>query len=293
LSQKNNNRARLSRPIIIDKIGVFGHFGGTMDRLANSAAGSRDALKLPAIVIIERRVLARTSILSILARAFPEFEIVDVATTLDLNLASEKDICLVALDIENNPISDPCVESDLAAIVRAFPKVPVALLSNRDDEGTALAAIRRGVRGFFSTSIPLEVAIAGLRLVLAGGVYRPLPIDTRTNEGAGLEAILKTCEAPMTRPTGGELNDFERIADRRSVIDLTPRERQVLAVLELGLPNKLIAAKLNLSENTVKMHIQHIMRKMSARNRTEVVLLCRGRLSRNNEPTLAYEFVSS
>jgi DNA-binding NarL/FixJ family response regulator len=58
----------------------------------------------------------------------------------------------------------------------------------------------------------------------------------------------------------------------KTMIDLTPREQQVLAALKLGLPNKLIAVKLNLSENTVKMHIQHIMRKCSAHNRTEAVL---------------------
>jgi DNA-binding NarL/FixJ family response regulator len=52
----------------------------------------------------------------------------------------------------------------------------------------------------------------------------------------------------------------------------------VLAELELGLPNKLIAAKLKLSENTVKMHVQHIMRKCAARNRTEAVLRLSGRL---------------
>jgi DNA-binding NarL/FixJ family response regulator len=61
--------------------------------------------------------------------------------------------------------------------------------------------------------------------------------------------------------------------------DLTPREQHVLAALKLGLPNKLIAIRLNLSENTVKMHIQHIMRKCSARNRTEAVLRCSGWLS--------------
>jgi DNA-binding NarL/FixJ family response regulator len=64
------------------------------------------------------------------------------------------------------------------------------------------------------------------------------------------------------------------------MIDLTPREQHVLAGLELGLPNKLIAARLSLSENTVKMHIQHIMRKCSAHNRTEAVLRCNGRLPR-------------
>ena len=45
------------------------------------------------------------------------------------------------------------------------------------------------------------------------------------------------------------------------MVDLTPREHHVLEALKLGLPNKLIAVRLNLSENTVKMHIQHIMRK--------------------------------
>ena len=56
------------------------------------------------------------------------------------------------------------------------------------------------------------------------------------------------------------------------MVDLTPREQHVLEALQLGLPNKLIAVRLNLSENTVKMHIQRIMRKCSAHNRTEAVL---------------------
>jgi DNA-binding NarL/FixJ family response regulator len=63
------------------------------------------------------------------------------------------------------------------------------------------------------------------------------------------------------------------------MVNLTPREQQVLAELKLGLPNKLIAVKLNRSENTVKMHIQHIMRKCFAHNRTEAVLRWSERLS--------------
>ena len=47
------------------------------------------------------------------------------------------------------------------------------------------------------------------------------------------------------------------------MVDLTPREQHVLEALQLGLPNKLIAVRLKLSENTVKMHIQRIMRKCS------------------------------
>jgi len=48
----------------------------------------------------------------------------------------------------------------------------------------------------------------------------------------------------------------------QTTADLTPREQHVLAELKLGLPTNLIAVRLNLSENTVEMQIQHIMRKM-------------------------------
>jgi DNA-binding NarL/FixJ family response regulator len=128
--------------------------------------------------------------------------------------------------------------------------------------------MQRGVRGFLSTSLPIEIAIAGLRLVLVGGVYRPLPV-AGMNRGPDFEA-------PDAR--GLARTYLVNEGAGRRVTDLTPREQQVLAELELGLPNKLIAAKLNLSESTVKMHIQHIMRKCAAHNRTEAVLRWRGRL---------------
>jgi len=153
-------------------------------------------------------------------------------------------------------------------------------LSNRDDEATASAAMQRGVRGFFPTSIPVEVAIAGLRLVLAGGVYRPLPIMGQ-NDAPSLKTISAYSGAHELSGIH-EGNGATAILPERAMIDLTPREQHVLAALELGLPNKLIAVKLNLSENTVKMHIQHILRKCSAHNRTEAVLRWSGRLSGHN-----------
>ncbi len=251
-----------------------------MDNLANPA--ERDGtLKSSVIVIIERHLLARTCILSILKKELAGFEIVEMATTDDLDRALARDVCLVVLDIGDKPIHDPCVENDLANLTRSFSSAPVALLSYRNDEATVSAAIWRGARGFFPTSIPVEVAIAGLRLVLAGGVYRPLSIDAETNEASSFVAMLNTCAGSLAPACNYEVNGTVR--DMTSIMaGLTPREKHVLAALELGLPNKLIASKLNLSENTVKMHIQHIMRKCSARNRTEAVLRCSGRLSHSN-----------
>lgn len=62
----------------------------------------------------------------------------------------------------------------------------------------------------------------------------------------------------------------------RSPIDsvgLTPRERQVLDLIAEGLPNKVIASRLDISEHTVKFHINAILNKLGAQSRTEAVTL--------------------
>ncbi|NGO52215.1 response regulator transcription factor [Mesorhizobium camelthorni] len=60
---------------------------------------------------------------------------------------------------------------------------------------------------------------------------------------------------------------------KKTNVAFTERERQVLATLLRGLPNKVIASELNLSPNTVKSHISRIMQKLHAKNRTEAVVL--------------------
>jgi DNA-binding NarL/FixJ family response regulator len=255
-----------------------------MDDLTNPALLLHGSRKSPVLVIIEHNMLARTCMLGILRSELTGFEIVEMATTSDLSGVSERDVRLVVLNIGDRPVVDPSIEDELTLLERSCPNASIALLSSRDDE--ASAAMQRGVRGFFPTSIPVEVAIAGLRLVLAGGVYRPLPILKEIGT-PGLDTT-RICteftkEAVIHCASGAPVGEI-----RKPMIDLTPREQHVLAGLELGLPNKLIAARLSLSENTVKMHIQHIMRKCSAHNRTEAVLRCSGRL-----PRLALSQVSS
>jgi Response regulator containing a CheY-like receiver domain and an HTH DNA-binding domain len=239
-----------------------------------SAERLNEALQLPVLALIEPLTLTRTCMMSILRQELASIEIVDMATTRSLDDMSTRDIRLVTLSIGDKPLDDPAVEDDLTLIAQCCLNASIALISNRDDEATALAAMQRGVRGFFPTSLPIEVAVAGLRLVLAGGGYRPLPI-IELSKTPGLEQSYSRALASAYSTNG------DKSAADLSTSDFTPREQQVLTELELGLPNKLIAAKLNLSENTVKMHIQHIMRKCAARNRTEAVLRWSGRLSGN------------
>jgi len=241
-----------------------------MEDIANLAEPINGSQNLPMIVIIDDQVLARTSIVNILKRELTGYEIVEMTTTSGLGFLSERDVRLIAFDIGNKQIADPAVEDRLAYLEESFPNASIAVLSRRADEATASAAMQRGVRGFFPTSIAFEVALAGLRLILAGGVYRPLPI-IRQNEATTVK-VLSDYTGASESPVAHRSNGHANIIPERTMADLTPREQHVLAALKLGLPNKLIAVRLNLSENTVKMHIQHIMRKCSARNRTEAVL---------------------
>ena len=251
-----------------------------MDDIACSAEPVNGSQEAQVLVIIEHQVLARTCILSILKRELAEFEIVEMATTGGLNWLSGRDVRLIALNIGDREITDPSIEADLASLAEFCPNACVALVSNRDDEATASAAMQRGVHGFFPTSLPVERVVAGLRLVLAGEVYFPLPV-VRQNETSNLKMVASNICAPDL-PAIHQSNRATGIVPAKTMVGLTPREQQVLAALKLGLPNKLIAAKLSLSENTVKMHIQHIMRKCSAHNRTEAVIRWSERLSGHN-----------
>jgi len=260
----------------------FSELGDIMDDPINLAELAQGSQNSPVLVIIEQHVLARTCILNILKRELTGFEIVEMATTSSLNWLSGRDIRLIALNIGDKQITDPSIEDSLALLAESCPKASVAVLSNRDDDATASAAMQRGVRGFFPTSIPVEVAIAGLRLVLAGGVYRPLPIVGQ-NGASSLKSISECPDAPELFGTN-EGNGATRIVPEKAMVDLTPREQHVLEALQLGLPNKLIAVRLNLSENTVKMHIQRIMRKCSAHNRTEAVVRWSRRANGHAQP---------
>src|SRR5947199_9505776 len=129
-----------------------------MDDFANPAEPLNGSQKPQVLVIIEHQVLARTCILSILKRELTGFDIVEMATTSGLNWLSGRDVRLIALNIGNKDITDPSIEDALARLAEFCPNAYVALLSNRDDEANASAAIQRGDRCFLPTPTHVEHA---------------------------------------------------------------------------------------------------------------------------------------
>jgi len=214
----------------------------------------------PTVLIIGHSTLARTTVVKLLEHELTGWNFIDLISTESLDRALGAEVRLIALDLAGRDVESASLRDDLAAIGARFPEVPITLLSSTDDVIIARQALEIGIRGFFSTSLPVDIALAGLRLVLAGGTFFPQLLGDVAH---GLNEH---------RPAR---NEAEKNLDDRTqylaIADFTPREADVLAELQCGCSNKVIAGKLNLSGHTVKMHLQHIMRKLQAQNRTEVV----------------------
>ncbi|WP_409526836.1 LuxR C-terminal-related transcriptional regulator [Rhizobium sp. P40RR-XXII] len=215
---------------------------------------------VPTIVVIQHSTLARTTVVKLLEHELAGWNFIDMISTESLDRALGAEVRLIALDLAGRGVESASLRDDLAAIAARFPEAPITLLLGTDDVNIACQALKMGIRGFFSTSLPIDIALAGLRLVLAGGTFCPQLLGTVTN-GSNEHAPAR--------------NEAEKSLDDRTqylaIADFTPREADVLAELQCGCSNKVIAGKLNLSGHTVKMHLQHIMRKLQAQNRTEVV----------------------
>jgi DNA-binding NarL/FixJ family response regulator len=133
------------------------------------------------------------------------------------------------------------------------PNCRIVLLSNEEDLGNILCALRHGANGYISTSMSLDVAVEVLRLVRDGGTFVPA--------GSILSAQIPELDV-----------EIQQVAPFQVDTRLTARQAAVLDVLRQGKSNKFIANELNLCESTVKIHVRNIMKKLHAKNRTEVAL---------------------
>ena len=138
------------------------------------------------------------------------------------------------------------------------PDLPVVVLSAADDPAQMRKALDVGASGFISKSGNAEVMLSALRLILAGGIY--VPPD-----------MLKPY--PDTDPRAQGIVTKSAAATDPQTSVLTARQRQVLEKLGQGKSNKQIARELDLSENTVKIHVTGVLRALGVDNRTQAAVI--------------------
>lgn len=140
--------------------------------------------------------------------------------------------------------------SGLTRMMEELPGVPVAIMSGSTNRADIRAALRTGCAGFIPKTLRGGELTRALESILRGQRY--IPKSLMVDYGDDL--------AP--EPDG----DLTPATD-----DLTAREGEVFEALLAGSKNKEIAARLGISEVTVKIHLRNIFTKIGARNRGDAI----------------------
>jgi DNA-binding NarL/FixJ family response regulator len=130
----------------------------------------------------------------------------------------------------------------------------VVVLTEHADSREALRALRAGARAVLPLDAPGDEILAVVQAASAGLVVLPRELAADVLAPDDSEGAVRTHHAnTLAAP-------------------LTPREREVLALLAEGLANKAIAPRLGITEHTVKAHVAAIYDKLHAGNRAEAVV---------------------
>jgi DNA-binding NarL/FixJ family response regulator len=198
------------------------------------------------IVIADDHEVVRSGLRTLLSGT--DIQIVAEAVTGEeaVRLAEKHKPDLVLLDIR---MSDSDGLNALGRIKLNRPDMPVMMLSTYDNPTYIARAVALGASGYLMKGIGRDDLIAAIRRVAEGG-------DAWTREE--LRRVTGALATPRVSA------DVE--------VPLTQRESEVLRQLAFGLTNKEIAQALGISYETVKEHVQHVLRKIGVSDRTQAAV---------------------
>lgn len=130
-------------------------------------------------------------------------------------------------------------------LTRASPETSVVILTSFSDRKRIVEALDAGAVGYLLKDSEPDELVRGIQAAVRG-------------------------ESPLDSKAARELISARE--ERRPLKDLTARERDVLALLALGMPNKQIARKLGISEKTVKTHVTNIFSRIGVHDRVQAAL---------------------
>jgi DNA-binding NarL/FixJ family response regulator len=155
-------------------------------------------------------------------------------------------------------------------------EAPLVILSDNDSREEILSALGAGAQGFLYAGTNAQLALQALSFIFKGGSYFPATVPPRRRSPVHLNGTMEFT-SPAVACTTLDMGDavVESVADTGATnINLTERQKSVLARLGRGDSNKAIARVLGIREGTVKVHVRQIMRKLGVTNRTQVAIAC-------------------
>jgi DNA-binding NarL/FixJ family response regulator len=198
------------------------------------------------VVIVESRIFLRECI----QRSFQSALSIPVETSTSFSKLDEQRTIesarLVIISLDETDAQESA--EALSIISNLAPSLPTIVLSSKYNFEVMRAVIGYGAKGYIPMTMGFEIAVEAVRFVLAGGTYIPAEYILSAIPSAGTQS---------RAPAPGAI---------------TGRELAVVRAIHQGKPNKIIAYELNMCESTVKVHVRHIMKKLRARNRTDVAI---------------------
>jgi DNA-binding NarL/FixJ family response regulator len=208
----------------------------------------------PGIVVIHCRAVFRDCFVLCLEIAYKDHEIFSFASVAEWCSSKQPNALAAAVVIFVIESGDEFNAAGFELLESEAANIPVIIVSDIDDFDHIARALKSGVRGYIPTNLPFNIAVEAVRLVKAGGTFVPAS-----------SFIHDRSEQP------------------KASAPLTERQLKVIEEIRHGKANKQIAYELNMSEHTVKVHLRHIMRKLRARNRTEVAVLSEDLFARSKD----------
>ena len=198
------------------------------------------------LLIVDDHEVVRSGLKCMLADT--EINIVAEAATAAAALrhALEDELDVVVLDIRL-PDSDGLAM--LGRIKLDKPRLPILMLSTFDNPTYIARAVALGAAGYLLKGCSRDQLISAIR-------------NAATGKGVWTRDELRRVTGALATPR--VIADIE--------VPLTQRESEVLKQLALGLTNKEIASMLQISYETVKEHVQHILRKIGVSDRTQAAV---------------------
>ncbi len=215
----------------------------------------RSHLKL---LVADDHPLFRAGLKHLLDRLADRVEIVEAGSADQAfeHLAAGDDFDLVLMDLIMPGMSG---YESLRQICDRVPGTPVVVVSVKEGADDVRLAIDAGATGYIPKSSSPEVLINALKLVFSGGVYLPPNLLSAASPDADWQAMSRVKSFPA----------------RGALARLTPRQREVLALMAEGKSNKEIAKELGLAAGTVKIHVSSIFKALNVNNRTLAVIAAR------------------
>lgn len=151
----------------------------------------------------------------------------------------------------------------LAGLREAAPSAQVLMLTVSEDERDLAAALQGGARGYLLKTVDQAVLATAIERLARGE-------STVSPEMTG-----KLVSAFQALGPNGAV--AEQQAEPDPIHSLSPREREILGHIARGASNKEIARTLDIAETTVKIHVQHILRKLGLSSRVQAAVYAAGR----------------